>query len=267
MRGLLCRRCDLDAARTHTGVITMNSLRQCGIAALTALYMATPAMAQTNAPDTSNWNVVGYFQQSFPKQTKTNDQIDDLNSQFGTGFPTWDDTLNGNIGVFVLRTITRKLSAGVQFDYSAGRIGGREVVVTDLGDADIEFEQRYHHYIDLMGAVRYNFREDGNRLVPFLYGAAGVAHERDTSQLTIRNQFLDENLSVENSMAMPLGSVGAGVDLMFENGFFIEGMGSYTWGNKTKVVRAQGSLRSGDTIEANSQLTGPNYSIGVGKTF
>jgi hypothetical protein len=228
----------------------MNTLKRSALTGLVALSLAGSAEAQN--PKTT---VVGYWQQSFPKQTVTNQQIEDINAAFGANFPTWKDKVNGNIGVILLRDVTRNFRAGAQFDYSRGSISGEEIVETPAGPAIATFKQSYDRYFDLLGMGRWHFKPD-TRFDPFLYGAAGMAYEKDDFSLRIANDNLNEDLFAKTSGTMPIASIGAGLEFT----------GGYTWAHKSKSIPAQGSLSPGNVI-ADTNLTGPNYTIGIGKRW
>lgn len=237
----------------------MNTIKRSALTGLVALSLAGSAQAQN--PKTT---VVGYWQQSFPKQTVTNQQIEDINVAFGTNFPTWKDKVNGNIGVIFLRDVTTNFRAGAQFDYSQGSISGEEIIETPAGPAIATFKQSYDGYFDLLGMGRWHFKPD-TRFDPFLYGAAGIAYEKDTFSLRIANTNLNQDLFAKTSGTLPIASIGAGVDVELK-GIILEFTGGYTWAHKSKTIPAQGSLSPGNVI-ADTNLTGPNYTIGIGKRW
>jgi hypothetical protein len=237
----------------------MNRLKRIALTGLIALSLAGSVEAQ----DPKN-TVVAYWQQNWPKQTVANQQIQDINASFSTNFPTWKDRVNGNIGVIFLRDVTRNFRAGAQFDYSQGSISGEEIIQTPAGPARATFKQSYDYYLDLLGMGQWHFKPD-TRFDPFLYGAAGIAYEKDNASLRIANENLNEDLFAKTSATLPIASIGGGVDVELK-GIILEFTGGYSWAHTSKTIPAQGSLSPGN-VTADTDLTGPNYTIGIGKRW
>ena len=233
------------------------------------LASALPAAGQA-APGTGPWSATVYLQQSWPKQTEANRQIkQDINGTFGTRFDTWDDVANLNLGVQVFRDLSPRWKVGLEFDYSAGRIHGAETVDTPAGPATLAFEQTYSVYADLLAVVHFRPLGNTGRWVPFLIGGAGLAYEKDRTRLTLRNAFLDEGLQVDNDGWFPMVTVGVGLDVYLteRRTWYAEAGASYSWARLKHTAPASGSLAPGPTVTADTDSTGPNVWLGIGRRF
>lgn len=230
------------------------------------LGSALPAGAQQSE---TPWTLVGYIQQSFPKQTNTNRQIDQINQMFGTDFDTWDDVVNLSAGLQLHRQVSPRWLVGGELDFSTGAIDGSATVPTEAGPARLAFEQKYSVYANLMAAARYFPCDACTQWRPFLYGAAGVAYEKDTTTLTLRNEYVDEGLRVENDGWFPAWTVGVGIDwhAFGDPDWFLELGVAYYWGRLKHNAAAEGSLAPAPEVLADTDSTGPNWWIGVGKRF
>jgi hypothetical protein len=210
-----------------------------------------------------------YLQQSWPKQTATNKQIEEINDTFGTNFEDWDDVANLSLGGQVLWQAAPGWKLGVQVDYSSGSISGREQVATLAGPADLSFEQEYDIYADLYGVAKWNPWPASERVQPFLYAGIGVAYESDTTTLRLRNDFIDSSLKARNDGWFPTYSAGIGIDVPFSaaSSWFFEFGLAYVWARMTNEVPVSGDLAPSATVTADSDLTGPNYWLGIGRSF
>jgi opacity protein-like surface antigen len=235
--------------------------------AAAALLLASPALAQMGG---ENWWFTVYLQQSFPKQTNTNKQIDEINQMFGTHFDTWDDVVNLNLGLQGFKQVSPYWKLGLQFDYSQGSIEGKDTaVVTLAGSATLKFEQRYSIYTDLYAVAHFLPCPSCRQAVPFVYGGVGVAYEKDKTTLSLRNQFIDQGLEVDNDGTFPSYSVGVGADIFLsrQRSWYVEVGGAYVWARLKHHVAVSGELAPSATILADTDTTGPNYWIGIGKRF
>lgn len=210
-----------------------------------------------------------YVQQSWPKQSATNDQIQQINDAFGTHFDDWSDVPNLGIGAQWFWRVAPQWKLGVQVDYSHGSITGTSHVATEAGTAKLEFEQTYHTYADVYAAAKFFPWPELARAQPFAYGAIGMAYESDTTTLTLRNDYLDEGLRVENSGWFPTYTAGIGVEVPFaaDSPWYGEVGVAYAWGRMTNVVPARGSLAPAPQVAADTDMTGPNYWVGFGRRF
>jgi hypothetical protein len=235
-------------------------------AGLSLLGFGLPAMAQA-AP--GPWSMTGYLQQSWPKQTETNRQIREINASFGSSFPTWDDVPNLNLGLHLFRELNPKWKVGVGLDYSRGKVDGTATVDTPAGPATLDFRQEYSIYADLFLLAQYRPLGAGGRWVPFLLGGIGLAYEKDQTRLTLRNDFLDEALQVDNSGWFPIATVGIGLDAYLSNRrtWYAEAGLSYSWARLRHAVPASGSLAPAPMVTADTDSTGPNLWLGLGRRF
>ncbi len=210
-----------------------------------------------------------YLQQAWPKQTTTNNQIRDINQVFGTSFDDWSDVPNLSIGAQVYWQVAPEWKIGIEADYGAGSISGNEKVATEAGPAKLSFEQRYDIYCDFYAITQWKPRLQSKRLQPFVFGGVGMAYESDETTLTLRNDYIDSHLRVENSGWFPTYTVGIGVDVPFseQSPWFFEFGGAYVWARMTNKVPARGDLAPAPTVTADTDLTGPNYWLGIGRTF
>lgn len=210
-----------------------------------------------------------YLQQTFPKQTNTNQQIEQINDMFGVSFDTWDDIANLSLGGHYFWQVAPRWKIGVEFDYSRGGIDGRATVDTEAGPATLAFEQKYSIYTDVLAVTQFLPCPDCRLVVPFCLAAVGVAYEKDTTELTLRNDYIDERLRVENDGFFPMYTVGVGIDayVFGSPDWYVEVGGSYTWARLDHMVEAEGSLAPAPEVRADQDSTGPTWWIGVGKRF
>lgn len=235
------------------------------LAAALAVAAGGPAAAQGEP----SWVAVGYLQQSFPKQTTTNAQIEQINQAFGSDFDTWDDVVNLSLGLQLHRRLSETWLLGGELDFSRGAIDGSAEVMTEAGPATLSFEQSYAVFANLMVATRYLPCPSCTTWRPVLYGAAGVAYERDTTTLDLTNELLDEHLRVENDGFFPVATAGVAVDahLFPDRTWFLELGAAYYWGRLEHTVAAEGSLAPSPEVTADTDSTGPNWWLGVGRHF
>jgi hypothetical protein len=230
------------------------------------LVSGPPAKAQeTRSP----WSFTAYLQQSWPKQTETNNQIKDINTTLGSSFKTWDDVANLNLGVQVFRDLDPHWKVGLELDYSQGKINGANTVDTPAGPATAAFEQKYTLYADLLAVVQYRPLGREGRWIPFLLAGCGMAYEKDRTLLTLHNDLLDDTLiQVDNSGWFPILTAGAGIDVYVSHRrkWYVEVGGSYTWARLKHVVPASGSMAP-PSVTADTDSTGPNVWLGIGRQF
>jgi hypothetical protein len=233
--------------------------------AVLALVLAAPGAAQ----DEPQWAMTVYVQEAFPKQTRTNQQIGEINQIFGVDFDDWDDVHNLSLGVKLFRTVSPRWRAGVELDWSAGAVEGSATIPTEAGPAALDFEQRYDVFADLMAAAHWFPCGGCERAKPFVLLAAGVGYERDSTTLTLRNAYLDEDLRVDNDGWFPVATAGLGLEVPFgpERDWYVELGGAYFWGRLKHHVPARGSLAPAPEVLADTDSTGPNYWLGVGRRF
>jgi|GEM_PF-1876714 len=227
---------------------------------------AAPAAAQEQGRD--RWFNV-FLQQSFPRQDTTNAQIDEINGMFGTGFDTWDDVVNLSLGLQLFWRVSPYLRMGAELDLSQGQIDGEETVDTLAGPARLKFIQRYSVFTSALLVAHVLPCPSCERVKPFILAAAGVGYEEDRTQLTLNNSFIYEQLVVENDGAFPVYTAGCGLDIPFAKGsdwYGIVGI-AYYWGRLDHYVSAEGSLAPAPEVRADTDSTGPNYWLGVGRRF
>jgi hypothetical protein len=226
---------------------------------------AAPAAAQANAEREFTF----YAQQAWPKQTTTNKQIQDINEAFGTNFDDWGDVPNLSVGAQLLWRVAPGWKLGVQVDYGSGSIDGTERVLTDAGPAKLSFEQKYHVYTDVYAIAKWNPWPAAERVRPFLYGGIGMAYESDATTLRLHNEFVDSGLRAENHGWFPTYSAGIGVDVPWSatSKWYFEFGVAYVWARMTNEVLATGDLAPAPMVTADTDLTGPNYWLGVGRSF
>ncbi|GLH67994.1 outer membrane protein [Geothrix edaphica] len=215
------------------------------------------------------WTMTVYLQQSWPKQTETNRQIKDINAALGSSFKTWDDVANLNLGLQAYRDLDPRWKVGLELDYSRGKIDGKATVDTPAGPATLAFEQKYTIYADLLALVQFRPLGTSHRWTPFLQAGLGLAYEKDRTLLTLRNDLLDETLvHVDNDGWFPMATVGAGVDVYFsdQRTWYAEAGVSYSWARLKHDVPASGSLVP-PTVTADTDSTGPNVWLGIGRRF
>ena len=227
---------------------------------------ASPARAATAD---GGWSATLYVQEAFPKQTRTNAQIDQINAAFGTSFDTWDDIHNLSLGGKLYRHLAPRWWVGLEADWSAGAISGKATIDTLAGPARVSFEQRYSVYADLMAAGHFLLCDPCRRVEPFVLAGAGVAYEKDRTTLTLRNDFLDEGLLVRNDGWFPVATVGLGlnVPLTARRSSFLEAGVAYFWGRLEHRVPASGSLAPAPEVTADTDSSGPNYWLGFAWRF
>lgn len=216
------------------------------------------------------WSSTLYLQQSWPRQTETNRQIrQDINGTFGTHFRTWDDVANLNLGLQLFRDLSPAWKVGLELDWSAGKIDGAESVDTPAGPATLAFEQKYTLYADLLAVAHWRPLGTAGRWVPFAVLGAGLAYEQDRTRLTLRNAVLDEGLFVDNHGWFPMATVGLGADvyLTARRTWYLEAGASFSWARLKHTVPASGSLAPGPTVTADTDSTGPNVWMGIGRRF
>lgn len=235
-------------------------------AGLALLVSSLPANAQ-DAP--GPWSMTAYLQQSWPKQTETNRQIKEINSTFGSSFQTWDDVPNLNLGLHLFRELNPNWKVGLGLDYSRGKVDGTATVDTPAGPATLAFKQEYSIYADLFVLAQYRPLGSSGRWVPFLLGGVGLAYEKDQTRLTLRNSFFDEALQVDNSGWFPIATLGIGLDayLSDRRTWYAEAGLSYSWARLRHSVPASGSLAPSATVTADTDSTGPNVWLGLGRRF
>ena len=234
--------------------------------ALGLLLGGAPAQAQERP---GPWSMTFYLQQSWPKQTETNRQIKDLNAALGSSFKTWDDVANLNLGMQVFRDLDPRWKVGVELDYSTGKLDGTATMDTLAGPATLAFEQKYSVYADLLAVVQFRPLGTHRRWIPFFQAGLGLAYEKDQTRLTLRNDALDETLvHVDNSGWFPMATVGAGVDVFLtaRRAWYGEIGVSYSWARLKHDVPASGSLVP-PTVKADTDSTGPNVWLGLGRRF
>ena len=233
---------------------------------LTAFVLVPVASGQQNGGD---WFVTAYLQQSFPKQTNTNKQIEQINQMFGVDFDTWDDVPNLNLGLQLFHQLSPSWKVGLQLDYSAGAVDGEATVATEAGPARLAFEQEYSVYADVYAIVHYLPCRTCRNFVPFVLGGVGVAYEEDTTTLTLSNDYLDEYLRAENDGFFPSYTAGLGFDWYVgpERRWYVIVGGAYVWARMTNTVPAEGGLAPAAEVEADTDVSGPNYWIGIGRRF
>jgi len=230
------------------------------------LLGALPAWAQ-EAP--KPWSATVYLQQSWPKQTEANRQIQDINTAFGSTFKTWDDVANLNLGLQIFRDLDACWKVGLELDYSQGKISGTQMVDTMAGPATLAFAQKYTIYADLMWVAQFRPWGREGRWIPFLTAGLGLTYDRDQTLLTLRNDLLDGTLArVDNSGWFPILTAGAGVDVYLSEHrtWFAEAGLSYSWARLKHQVPASGSLVQ-PQVTADTDSTGPNVWLGVGRRF
>jgi hypothetical protein len=230
-----------------------------------SLALAAPLAAEDSHPI---WCTV-YLQQAFPKQTRTNAQIQEINQMFGTHFDTWDDIANLSIGTQLYFQLSPRWKVGAELDYSRGGISGSGSVPTEAGPASITFEQKYSVYADLLAIAQFLPCSSCSRLSPFLYGGAGIGYERDKTRLRLANDLIDSRLEVDNDGTFPVLTAGVGADWFFTAGrrWYLEAGVAYYWGRLDHQVAASGDLAPAPTVRADNDTTGPNYWLGLGIRF
>ena len=229
--------------------------------ALTIAFVVAAA-ASAGAAD---WTLDVYVQEAFPKQTRTNAQISEINAVFGTDFEDWDDIHNLSVGAQLFRDVTPRWRLGVELDYSQGEVAGETTVETPAGPARLEFEQRYSTFADLLAAAHFRPCPDCRLAEPFVLLAAGVAYEKDRTTLTLRNDFLDEGLRVDHDGWYPVATAGVGVDVPISarRTTFVQLGVAYFWGRLEETVPMHGSLAPAETVVADTDSAGPNYWLGI----
>jgi len=243
----------------------MKTMRRLFLAGSLLLATAAPVLAQ--AEDARNFTF--YVQQAWPRQTTTNNQIKQINQTFGTNFEDWSDIANLSIGAQQLWRVSPYWKVGVELDYSSGSIDGNGQVQTEAGPATLSFKQEYSVYADLYAIAQFFPRPEWQTVRPFLFGGVGVAYESDTTTLKLHNQFIDSGLRVENSGWFPTYTAGIAADVPFsaKSPWYVEVGVAYVWARMTNQVAATGDLAPSPKVTADSDLTGPNWWLGVGRSF
>jgi len=230
-----------------------------------ALAAAPPALA---GADGSRYFTF-YAQQAWPKQTNTNNQIQEINDTFGTDFDDWSDVANLSIGAHLFWRVSPHWKVGMQVDYSRGAIDGSEKVMTEAGKATLSFEQEYSVYADLYAVAHFLPWPEWKTIRPFAYGGIGFGYESDTTTLDLKNEFIDAGLRVENDGWFPTYTAGIGMDVPFSSttAWYFEVGVAYVWSRMINEVPATGALAPSSEVTADTDFTGPNYWLGVGLTF
>lgn len=239
-------------------------------ALLSLLFVASLSVpAAPAAADDTGWTAVVLIQEAFPKQSVTNEQIELINDTFGVDFDTWDDVHNLSLGVKLFRHLTPRWHVGFEADWSAGGIDGVATIPTEAGPAELAFEQNYSVYADLMAAAHYQLCPQCERFEPFVLAGAGVAYEKDRTTLTLRNEYLDEGLFVDNDGWFPVFTAGLGAQaaLSASRAWWLEFGVAYYWGRLEHQVPARGSLAPAPEVTADTDSTGPNYWLGLAYRF
>jgi hypothetical protein len=215
------------------------------------------------------WSFTLYLQESFPKQTNTNKQIQMINDTFGAHFEDWGDVHNLSLGAQLFKRVSPYWKVGLQMDYSAGSIDGKVTIPTEAGPARLAFEQKYDVYADLYVVAHFLPCPSCTKVVPFVYGGGGIAYERDKTTLTLTNEYINEDLRVDNDGWFPSYSLGVGIDvpLSAQSTWYVELGGAYVWARLKHNVSAKGSLGPGPEVLADTDSTGPNYWVGIGLKF
>jgi len=239
----------------------------CRLSAVMALLTAGPSARAQGAP--APWSLTVYLQQSWPKQTETNRQIKEINATFGSSFKTWDDVPNLNLGLHLFKDLDPCWKVGLGVDVSQGKIQGTTTVDTPAGPASLAFEQKYSIYADLLAVAQYRPLGAGGRWVPFFLLGTGIAYEKDRTRLSLRNDLVDESLGVDNSGWFPVLTAGAGLDVFLSDrrSWYAELGVSYSWARLKHTAPASGSLAPGPTVTADTDSTGANVWLGVGRRF
>ncbi|HJV49071.1 MAG TPA: hypothetical protein VJ549_07330 [Geothrix sp.] len=236
------------------------------------LLLGSPLAAQ-EAP--TFWSATAYLQQSWPKQTETNRQIKEINAALGSSFQTWDDVTNLNLGVQAFRDLDPHWKVGLEWDVSKGRIHGTStatlVTIAPQDPVTYAFEQKYSLYTDLLAVAQYRPLGTQPRWTPFLLLGLGVAYEEDRTTLTMQsnNPLLNGSLvQVDNHGWFPMLTAGVGVDVYFteRRAWYAEAGASYSWARLKHDVSASGSMVP-STVRADTDSTGPNVWLGLGRRF
>ena len=210
-----------------------------------------------------------YLQDAWPKQSVTNGQIQQINGMFGTSFDDWSDVANLSVGAQLFKKVSPRWKLGLQVDYSQGSIKGHATVATEAGPARLAFEQRYSTYADLYLVAHFLPCPSCSRVVPFLYGGGGFGYEKDRTTLSLANDYVDQGLLVDNDGWFPTFSAGLGADIGLSrtSPWYVEVGAAYVWARMTHTVPASGELAPAPRVTADTDFTGPNLWIGVGKRF
>lgn len=235
--------------------------RRAGASLVLAATLAAGAAPVWAAETTVNL----YLQEAFPKQTRSNAQIGEINELLGTSFEDWSDIHNLSLGAQFLRRVSPAWKVGVEVDYSQGEVSGAETVATLAGPARAEFEQRYSTFVDLLAAAHWLPCGRCRKVEPFVLLAAGWAYEEDRTTLTLRNEFLDESLRVDHDGSYPVATAGLGVDIPLSSrrNVYLQLGTAYFWGRLEEQVAASGSLAPAPEVTADTDSTGPNYWVGL----
>lgn len=232
------------------------------LAALPLLLVAAPGVAAAAGSTTL------LVQWSFPKQTRTNAQIESINAAFGSDFDTWDDVANLSLGWKLFHDLRPWVRVGVELDASRGGIDGAATVATEAGPARLSFDQSYDVFADAMAVAHFLPCPTCRRAVPFVLAGAGVGYEKDTTTLTLRNDYLDLGLRVDNDGWFPVATAGVGLEIPFgASPWGLELGVAYYWGRLEHRVPAEGALAPAPEVLADTDSTGPNVWAGVTRRF
>lgn len=240
-----------------------------GIGLLAAAFAAGGTGAFAVEPSDRPFAITVYMQQAFPKQTNANKQIEAINAQLGTDFDTWDDVANLSLGVKLFALVSPYWQVGLEWDYSRGGIDGTATVETEAGPARASFEQHYSIYADLLAVAHFHPCPNCRAVDPFVLGGGGFGYEKDTTKLSVRNDYVDQWLKVENDGWFPVWTAGLGVNvpLSSSGATYLEAGVAYYWARLDHKVKAEGPLAPSPEVRADSDTTGPNYWLGVGWRF
>ena len=227
--------------------------------------LAAPARTADDKP----FYLTVYLQDSWPKQTVTNAQIQQINGTFGTRFDDWSDVANLSLGAQLFKRISLRWKLGLQVDYSQGAIKGHATVPTEADPARLAFEQRYSAYADLYLVAHYLPCPSCAAVIPLVYGGAGLGYEKDRTTLSLANEYIDQRLLVDNDGWFPTFSAGLGADVPFSGAgnWYVEFGAAYVWARMTHTVPASGALAPAPRVTADTDFTGPNVWLGVGTRF
>ena len=94
-------------------------------------------------------------------------------------------------------------------------------------------------------------------------------HGQDQILLNLRNDLMDESLRVDNSGWFPMLTAGAGTDIFLteRRTWYAEAGVSYSWARLKHSVAASGSLAPAPTVTADTDSTGLNAWLGIGRRF
>jgi opacity protein-like surface antigen len=248
-------------------MLTWGRIARRAVLTVALCLLAAPALvaAEPERP----WYATLYLQQSWPKQTNTNDQIQQINTAFGSQFDDWSDIANLSLGLQLFKRVSPHWKVGLQLDYSQGSISGKATVPTQAGPAQLAFEQRYSIYTDLYLVAHFLPCPECSAVIPFVYGGAGVAYEKDKTTLVLSNDVIHEGLLVKNDGWFGSYSLGVGADVPLSrtSAWYAEVGAAYVWARLKHTVPATGELAPAPTVTADTDSTGPNVWVGLGTRF